>query len=153
MVKVTCNCTTCWSSVDGSLLHSTTLSCTLPLAYLLIVLFLSAFIDCYAGFATRLWRNVRPTSQRWAVNPAALLLQPPTPADDDDDFLDFLQDEIYCYIFVFVLQSITTTITLCIISADSTMTSPLLCDTAYLSVSWLELLYDLFLPVIQPQAV
>jgi len=31
------------------------------------------------------------------------------------------------------------------LSEDSTMTSPLLCDTAYLSVSWLELLCDLFL--------
>ena len=38
-------------------------------------------------------------------------------------------------------------------SADSTMTSLLLCDTAYLSVSWLESLCDLFLPVVQSQAL
>jgi len=39
------------------------------------------------------------------------------------------------------------------IGADSTMTSPLLCDTAYLSDSRVELLCDLFLPVVQSQAV
>jgi len=38
------------------------------------------------------------------------------------------------------------------LSADSTMTSPLLCDTAYLSVSEAELLCDLFHPVVQSQA-
>ena len=37
--------------------------------------------------------------------------------------------------------------------ADSTMMSPLLCDTAYLSVICLELLCDLFLPIAQLQAV
>jgi len=38
------------------------------------------------------------------------------------------------------------------LSTDSTMTSPLLCDTAYLTTSWLELLCDLFLHVVQSQA-
>jgi len=33
------------------------------------------------------------------------------------------------------------------------LSSLLLCDTAYLSVSWLELLCDLFLPVVQSQAL
>jgi len=41
------------------------------------------------------------------------------------------------------------------LSVDSTMTSPLLCDhhPAYLAVSWLELLCDLFLRVVQSQAI
>ena len=33
------------------------------------------------------------------------------------------------------------------------MTSPLLCDTAHLSVGSVELLCDLYLPVVQSQAV
>ena len=36
---------------------------------------------------------------------------------------------------------------------DSTMTSPLLCDKAYLSISLLKFLCDLFLPVVQSQAL
>jgi len=39
------------------------------------------------------------------------------------------------------------------LSADSTMTSPLLCDTAHLSVGSVELLCDLYLPIVQSQAV
>jgi len=42
---------------------------------------------------------------------------------------------------------------LCDLSADSTTTSPLLCDAAYLYVSRMELLCDLFLPVVQSQAL
>ena len=87
--------------------------------------------------------------------PQICFLQPPTAAGDDD-FVDFSHDDIFSSTFSFSIRrrdddnhaSRDT-------SADSTMTSSLLCDTAYLSVSWLQLLCDLFLPVpvVQSQAV
>ena len=55
-------------------------------------------------------------------------LQSPTATNDDDDFLDFSHDDIFPPRFSF------------------------LCDTAYLTTSWLELLCDLFLHVVQSQA-
>ena len=60
-------------------------------------------------------------------------LQPPTGADDDD-FLDFSHDDVFFH------QHCRSLIddddrALRDLSADSTMTSPLLCDTAYLSAS------------------
>ena len=94
--------------------------------------------------------NVRPIShsQRRAVSPTALFSAAPNchcrrrfsrffarrhfrSLIDDDDDDRALHD----------------------ISADSTMTSPLLCDTTYLSVSWIESLCELFLSVVQSQAV
>jgi len=60
-------------------------------------------------------------------------LQPPTAADDDD-FLEFSHDDIFLQQF----RSLTYNDddrALHDISADSTMTSPLLCDAVYLSFS------------------
>ena len=39
--------------------------------------------------------DVRRTSQRRAVSPAALFSAAPTAAADDDDFLDFSHDDIF----------------------------------------------------------
>jgi len=55
---------------------------------------------------------------------------PPTAADDDD-FLDISHDDIFLHQH---LRSLTYNVddrALHALSADSTMTSPLLCDTAY----------------------
>jgi len=78
--------------------------------------------------------DVTPTSQRRAVGPAALFSPVPDASDDDDDFLDFSHYDIFHQHF----RSLTYNDddrTLHDVSADSTMTSPLLCDTAYLTVS------------------
>ena len=101
----------------------------------------------------RLCRNVRPTSQRRAVSRAALSSAAPTAADDDD-FLDVSHDDAF-FASALSFSNITTMMALCVIyrSADSIMTSPLLCDTADLSVSRVESLCDLIFPVVQSQAV
>ena len=76
--------------------------------------------------------DVRPTSQRRAVSQLCFV-QPPTAADDDN-FYNFSHDDIFFQHF----RSLTYNDhdhALHNISAGSTMTSLLLCDTAYLSVS------------------
>ena len=64
-------------------------------------------------------------------------LQPPTAADDDDDdFLDFSRDNVFFHQhFRSLIDDDDDDLGLHDISGESTMTSPLLCDTAYLSVS------------------
>ena len=76
--------------------------------------------------------DVRPTSQHRAVSPAALVS---AAADDDDDFVDFSNDDIFLHQHVRSLLYNDYDRALHDLSADSTVTSPLLCDTAYLSVS------------------
>ena len=61
------------------------------------------------------------------------MLQLPTAADDDD-FLDFSHDDNFFHQHFLSLID-DDDCALYDLSADSTMTSPLLCDTAYLSVS------------------
>jgi len=81
--------------------------------------------------------NVRPIShsQRRAVSPTALFSAAPT-ATVDDDFLDFSHDDIFFHQhFCSLIDDDDDDRALHDISADSTMTSPLLCDTTYLSVS------------------
>ena len=100
----------------------------------------------------RLRRNVRPTSQRRAVSPAAVFCSPDCRWRRRLSRF-FARRHIFSSTFSF--SDITTTIALCMIyrSADSAMTSSLLHDTAYLSVSWLESLCGLFLHVVQSQAL
>ena len=64
-------------------------------------------------------------------------LQPPTAADDDD-FLDFSHDDIFVHQHFRSLTYNDDDSALHDISADVTMTSPLLCDAVYLSFSWVE---------------
>ena len=74
------------------------------------------------------------TSQRRAVSPAALFSAAPTAADDDD-FLDFSHDDIFFHQHFRSLIDDDDRAALRDLSADSTMTSPLQCDTADSSVS------------------
>ena len=60
-------------------------------------------------------------------------MQPRTAADNDD-FVDFSHDDIFFHQHFRSLIYNDDDRPLHDISADSTMTSPLLCDTAYLSV-------------------
>ena len=94
------------------------------------------------GFATRddayeVMLSLHHNAEHRAVSTAALFSAAPTAADDDD-FLDFSHDDIF-FSSTFSFSNITMTIALCMIynyrSADSTMTSRLLGDTAYLSFS------------------
>ena len=59
----------------------------------------------------------------------------PTTAADDDDFLDFSHDDNFFHQHCRSLAYNDDDLALRDLSADSTMTSPLLCNTAYLSVS------------------
>ena len=77
--------------------------------------------------------DVRPTSDCRAVSPAALFSAAPTAADDD--FLDFFARPHFFHQQFRSLIYNNDDRTLYDLSDDSTMTSPLLCDTAYLSVS------------------
>jgi len=81
--------------------------------------------------------DVRPTSQRRAVSPAALFSAAPTAADDDN-FLDFFShDDIFLHQQFRSLIYNNDDRALHDLSADSTMTSPLLCDKpAYQSADW-----------------
>jgi len=99
-----------------------------------------------------LLRKVRLTSQRRALSPAELFSAALTAADDDD-FLDFSHDDIFSHQHFRSLIYDDDDRALHYLSADPTMTSPLLCDRAYLSVTWVEWLRDLFLPVVQSQAI
>jgi len=75
------------------------------------------------------------TSQRRAVSPAAQFSTEPTAADNDD-FLDFSHDDIFFYQhFRSPISDDDDDRALHDLSVDSTMTSLLLCDTVYLSIS------------------
>jgi len=101
----------------------------------------------------RLWRNVRPTSQHRAVSPAVVFCNPDC-RWRRRVFRFFSHDDIFFHQhFRSLVKDDDDDRALYDLSADSTMTSPLLCDTAYLDVSWVESLCDLFLPVVQSQAV
>jgi len=76
--------------------------------------------------------SVRPASQYRAVSPAALFSAAPTATNDDDFFDFFARRHIFSSTFSF---SNDDNRALRDLSLDSTMMSPLLCDTAYLSVS------------------
>ena len=81
----------------------------------------------------RLRRNVRPTSQCWAVSPAALFFAAP----DDNDYLNFSHDDLFFHQHFCSLIYNNDDRTLHDISVDSTMTSPLLCDKpTYLLAGW-----------------
>ena len=123
------------------------------LVYMPIICPYSCTISSYTGFATRddaydVMLGIHHTAELQLC-----FLQSPTAADDDD-FLDFSHDDVF-FSSKFSFSNITTMIALCMIytSTDSIMTSPLLCDTADLSVSWVESLCDLSLLVVQSQAV
>jgi len=98
----------------------------------------------------RLWRNVKLTSQRRAVTAVALFSAAPDCRlpDDDDDFLDFSHDDIFFHqrFHSLIYNDL---------SHFAWYKRGFHCDVtaAILSVSWLELLCDLFLPVVQSQAL
>jgi len=100
----------------------------------------------------RLWHNVRPTSQRRAVSPAALFSATPDCRWRRRLSRFFARRHIFHQHFRSLIYNDDDR-ALHDISADFTMTSPLLCGTAYVYVSWMESLCDLFLPVVQSQAV
>ena len=102
--------------------------------------------------ATSLWHNVRPTSQRRAVSPAALFSAAPDCRWRRRRLSRFFRTTTYFYKHFPSLIYNVDNCALHDLSADSTMKSPLLCDTAYLSVSWMESLCDLFHPIVQSQA-
>ena len=104
--------------------------------------------DAFIGHARRRRDYTSYNAKRRAESPAAVFS-----AARDDDFLDFsCDDKCFHQHFRFPIYNDDDR-ALHDLSADSTMTSPLLCDTAYLSVSWVESLCDLFLPVVQSQAL
>ena len=72
------------------------------------------------------------------------------PTAADVDFLDFSHDDIFFHQhFRSLIDDDNDDRALYDLSADSTMTSPLLCDIAYFLLA--ESLCDLFLPVVQSQ--
>jgi len=82
--------------------------------------YIQLYMLCYPRRC--LWRLRR------AVSPAALFSAAPTAADDDD-FLDFSHDDIFFHQhFRSLIDDDYDNRALRDLSADSTMTSPLLCD-------------------------
>jgi len=93
--------------------------------------------------------------QRRAVSPAALFFAAPDCRRRRRLSRFFARRHIFYQHFRSLIDDDDDDCALRDLSADSTttVTSPLLCDTAYLSVSRMELLCDLFLPVVQSQTL
>jgi len=117
----------------------------------------SCSISSYTGFVPltiRLWRNVKPTSQRRAVSPAALFSA--APDCRWRRWLSRIFARRHSFINIFVLWSTTTTTTIALCMAQARI--PLWRHRCYMwysytYLSWVEPLCDIFLPVIQSQAV
>ena len=93
--------------------------------------------------------------QRRAVSPAALFFAAPDCRRRRRLSRFFARRHIFYQHFRSLIDDDDDDCALRDLSADSTttVTSPLLCDTAYLSVSRMELLCDLFLPVVLSQTL